>query len=146
MPRVLTLDPGNSEREAGLAGKRRTLHLVSLLASFDGRIDRTRFWTGLAVLVVFGFVLGGTANVLDWLLDLRIRHAGRLGLLTLVAVAAVAYGYFALQTKRWHDRDKSGWWNLLVAVPLIGAVWVVVEAGLLAGTPGPNQYGPDPLG
>ena len=26
------------------------------------------------------------------------------------------------------------------------AIWAFVELGCLRGTPGPNQYGPDPLG
>lgn len=116
-----------------------------MLTSFEGRLDRAGFWTGLVLLAVFAAALGGTANVLDWLLGLEIPGAGRLGYLTLAAVALAAYGFFALQTKRWHDRDKSGWWNLLVAVPVIGPVWILVEAGMLAGTPGPNQFGPDPF-
>jgi uncharacterized membrane protein YhaH (DUF805 family) len=118
---------------------------VRALTSFEGRLSRGRFWTGILVLAVFAVAVGGTANVLDWVLDLRLPRAGRLGLLTLLAATAVAYGFFALQTKRWHDRDKSGWWNLLVLVPAIGPVWIVVEAGMLQGTPGPNQFGPDPL-
>ena len=55
--------------------------------------------------------------------------------------------YFALAVyaKRWHDRDKSGWWTLIVLVPFIGAIWLLVECGILEGTRGPNRFGPDPL-
>ena len=129
-----------------IRGRRRApRNLLRLLTSFEGRLDRAGFWTGLVLLAVVGLAVGGTANVLDWLLGFEIRGAGRLGYVTLAAVALVAYCFFALQTKRWHDRDKSGWWNLLVAVPVIGPVWILVEAGMLAGTPGANQFGPDPL-
>jgi uncharacterized membrane protein YhaH (DUF805 family) len=38
--------------------------------------------------------------------------------------------------KRWHDRDKSGWWMPILFVPIIGAIWL-----FLAGTPGPNRFG-----
>ena len=31
-------------------------------------------------------------------------------------------------------------------VPFIGAIWLIVELGILEGTRGANQYGPDPLG
>lgn len=51
----------------------------------------------------------------------------------------------ALSIKRWHDRDKSGWWVLIAFVPLVGPIWALVETGFLEGTKGPNQYGPDPL-
>ena len=50
----------------------------------------------------------------------------------------------AVQIKRWHDRDKSGWWVLINLIPLIGAIWAFVETGCLRGTVGPNAYGPDP--
>jgi uncharacterized membrane protein YhaH (DUF805 family) len=49
----------------------------------------------------------------------------------------------AVSVKRWHDRDKSGWWVLINLVPLIGMVWTLIENGLLPGTPGPNPYGED---
>ena len=52
----------------------------------------------------------------------------------------------AVAIKRYHDRDKSGWWILILFVPIIGLIWYVVELGFLRGTPGPNRYGPDPLG
>jgi uncharacterized membrane protein YhaH (DUF805 family) len=47
--------------------------------------------------------------------------------------------------KRYHDRNKSGWWILIVFVPVIGGLWYFIECGFLRGTPGPNTYGPDPL-
>ncbi|WP_052742013.1 DUF805 domain-containing protein [Kiloniella litopenaei] len=60
-------------------------------------------------------------------------------------------GIFALGTlipsilihvKRWHDRDKSGWWTLIIFVPIIGAFWVFIECSFLSGTAGPNRFGP----
>jgi uncharacterized membrane protein YhaH (DUF805 family) len=44
--------------------------------------------------------------------------------------------------KRFHDRDKSGWWVLIGLVPIIGAIWLLIELGFLKGTPGPNRFGP----
>ena len=46
--------------------------------------------------------------------------------------------------KRFHDRDKSGWWMLIVLIPIVGAIWLLVELGFLPGTPGPNRFGPPP--
>lgn len=50
-----------------------------------------------------------------------------------------------LAVKRFHDRDKSGWWILIQLIPLVGAIWYIVETGFLPGTPGTNRFGPDPL-
>jgi uncharacterized membrane protein YhaH (DUF805 family) len=47
----------------------------------------------------------------------------------------------AVQIKRWHDRDKSGWWFLMNFLPIIGWLWVLIECGFLRGTPGPNRFG-----
>jgi uncharacterized membrane protein YhaH (DUF805 family) len=34
---------------------------------------------------------------------------------------------------------------LIGFVPLIGALWALIETGFLEGTSGDNEYGPDPL-
>ena len=52
----------------------------------------------------------------------------------------------ALQIKRWHDRDKSWVWIFISFIPLVGAIWVLVECGFMDGTPGPNKFGPSPKG
>ena len=60
-------------------------------------------------------------------------------------VVLVGWISFAISAKRWHDRDKSGWYNLLVLVPFAGPIWFLTECGFLRGTVGPNRFGPDPL-
>jgi uncharacterized membrane protein YhaH (DUF805 family) len=51
----------------------------------------------------------------------------------------------AIMVKRWHDRDKRGWWALVVFVPVIGWIWALIENGLLRGTAGANRFGAEPL-
>lgn len=62
----------------------------------------------------------------------------------LIVIASIWPG-LAVSIKRWHDRGKSGWWILIALVPLIGGLWALIETGFLPGTPGTNEYGPDPL-
>jgi uncharacterized membrane protein YhaH (DUF805 family) len=50
-----------------------------------------------------------------------------------------------LHIKRCHDRGKSAWWCLLLIIPIVGLIWAIVDLGILAGTQGANEYGPDPL-
>ena len=110
-----------------------------LLTSFDGRINRAKFWAGVGVLIAISIVL----NFIDMLLGLQLAEGvGILG--TLFAIASI-YFALAIYTKRWHDRDKSGWWSLILLVPAIGFIWLIVECGILEGTRGPNRFGPDPL-
>ncbi|MDJ0792227.1 MAG: DUF805 domain-containing protein [Acidimicrobiia bacterium] len=107
-----------------------------LLFRFDGRINRAKWWIGLLVVyvvvaLVYALAFAFDSGVIYWI-------AVTMGFLVL-------WPYLALQIKRWHDRDKSGWWVLIGLIPLIGNLWVLIECGFLAGTPGPNVYGPDPL-
>jgi uncharacterized membrane protein YhaH (DUF805 family) len=47
----------------------------------------------------------------------------------------------ALTVRRLHDTDHSGWWQLIVIVPFVGAIVLFIFT-LLRGTPGPNRYQP----
>lgn len=49
----------------------------------------------------------------------------------------------AVQVRRFHDQDKSGWFVLLNLIPYIGGLIVLVFM-FLEGTRGPNRFGPDP--
>lgn len=112
-----------------------------LLTSFEGRINRAKFWAGVGVLFVAGLI----ANVLDFILGLQIGGTDGIGVLGLLFTLAAIYLALALYAKRWHDRNKSGWWSLIVLVPVLGPIWIIVELGILEGTRGANSYGPDPL-
>ena len=68
----------------------------------------------------------------------------REGALLFFAICPAVWIQMALQVKRWHDRDKSGWWVLIGVIPIVGRLYALVETGLLRGTEGPNRYGPDP--
>ena len=109
-----------------------------LFTSFDGRISRQPFWIGTIVLWVVSLI----ANFIIGL----IFGSGALGnILAFLVGLALLYPSLAVAAKRWHDRDKSGWWSLILLIPFIGWIWYLVECGCLPGTPGPNRFGPDPL-
>ena len=113
-----------------------------LLTSFEGRINRARLWAGVGVL----FAIGLVANLLDAMLGTRLAGPDSMGVVSLLTTLASIYPALAVYAKRWHDRDKSGWWSLIILVPIIGPIWMLVELGILQGTRGANRYGPDPLG
>ncbi|WP_347709221.1 DUF805 domain-containing protein [Stakelama marina] len=45
--------------------------------------------------------------------------------------------------RRLHDIDRSGWWLLLIFVPVLGWILLLIFM-LLDGTQGTNRFGPDP--
>jgi len=104
-----------------------------LYFSSPGRLDRKRFW--LASLPLIG------AQILG---EILIRSEVELALGALVYLA-ILIPSFVITIKRLHDRDRSGWFTLITAIPLLGAIWLLIETGFLPGTPGPNRFGPNPL-
>lgn len=105
----------------------------SFLFSFEGRISRKRYLLNF-VLPVVG--LSVIALVIDGVLSTPLM---------VVLNLALIWPGLATAVKRWHDRGKSGWMILINLLPLIGAIWSLVETWCLPGTPGPNRFGPDPL-
>ncbi|MEX0344316.1 MAG: DUF805 domain-containing protein [Rhizobiaceae bacterium] len=105
-----------------------------LFTSYEGRINRAQFWAGVGVMIAISIVV----NIIDVMV-------GTEGILGLIVGLAMLYFALAVYAKRWHDRDKSGWWSLIMLVPVIGFVWFLVECGILPGTQGANRFGPDPL-
>jgi FAD/FMN-containing dehydrogenase/SAM-dependent methyltransferase len=50
----------------------------------------------------------------------------------------------AVAIKRYHDRGRSGWWMLLLAIPLLGPAWTLWNLGFRKGDPVENRYGAMP--
>lgn len=65
-----------------------------------------------------------------------------LGLLSGLWSLIILIPSILIYIKRFHDRDKTGWWVLIGLIPIIGAPWLLIELGFLKGTDGPNRYGP----
>jgi uncharacterized membrane protein YhaH (DUF805 family) len=103
---------------------------------FEGRARRAEYWW----FVLFNIVISAAIGIVDTVLHLRVNDAGLLGSLYSLAVLIPS---IAVAIRRLHDTNRSGWWLFLVFVPLIGGIVVIVWLAT-EGTPGPNQYGPDP--
>ncbi len=121
------------------------LTLKQILFSFEGRIGRKTFWlASLACALVTWAITAGLIAMLLTALDTSTDPtAGIITYMTLTFLLCIPTGWIglALQAKRWHDRNKSAWWILIMFVPLIGPFWVLIEAGFLAGSPATNDYG-----
>ena len=92
---------------------------------FNGRASRSEYWW----FALLGFGLS-FIPVIGWILRLVILLPS-----------------LAVQVRRLHDMDRSAWWLLLLVPPItIIGVIVLLIMSIFPGTPGPNRYGPDPLG
>jgi uncharacterized membrane protein YhaH (DUF805 family) len=61
-------------------------------------------------------------------------------LVVVVASFAIAINGIFLKIARLHDRNYSGWWLLLLLIPLVGAIIMFVWS-LMEGTLGANRFG-----
>jgi uncharacterized membrane protein YhaH (DUF805 family) len=129
------------------------MDFMHLFLSFEGRTRRLHFWLGLIILsivnsLVFSFTLGGAisgAAMRGNPFAIADAFSG-VGLVGGLLVLALIWPSLAVQVKRWHDRDKTGWMVLINFIPIVGFFWTFIECGFLDGTPGPNRYGPSPKG
>lgn len=116
-----------------------------LLFSLNGRANRLDFWVGTLVGVGVYVSLVIVTAILRAMPDdggaLTNLGTAIFSFVSLILVILLVWIGAAVGVKRFHDRDKAGWWVLLGLIPLVGAVWFLVELGLLPGSPGANRYG-----
>jgi uncharacterized membrane protein YhaH (DUF805 family) len=101
--------------------------IVGLLSSYQGRINRSKYWLAVLVYIAISIVIAGIGFIMlgNGILDLAEESADEgivVGLLSkgigFILLALVVYipmivsGIF-VGIKRLHDRDKTGWWLLL---------------------------------
>ncbi|MBA3879340.1 MAG: DUF805 domain-containing protein [Sphingobium sp.] len=116
-------------------------------ADFQGRSRRLEYWM---------FTLGGTILALLLVVpffvftDFGGNRGGDPGAGSIILLAVLSAFYIsiiipslAVQVRRFHDQDKSGWFILLGFIPYIGGLILLVFM-CLEGTHGPNRFGPDP--
>ena len=111
----------------------------AVIISFSGRINRTVFWIGqlfwIALLMGPLFVISRIVRDGDQI------QSGVSGVIMLVFLALYEIAGLSLYVRRWHDRNKSGWWQLVGLIPIIGPFWLLGECGLQAGTRAENNFG-----
>ena len=100
---------------------------------FDGRAGRPAFWWWFlfAVLVAIG------ANIIDAII-------GTFGVVNGLAALALLLPNLSVSIRRLHDTDHSGWWVLIILLPIIGFI-VLLIFYLRDSDPGENKYGPPPV-
>ena len=76
-------------------------------ADFTGRATRSEFWWW----VLFALLAAAALSVIS-------------DKLSAVFSIATLVPYIAVTARRLHDTDRSGWWQLLGLIPLIG--WIIL--------------------
>lgn len=96
-------------------------------AEFSGRASRQQYWMFFLFYLIIYIIL----SVIDSAL-------GTFVLSTIYAIAAFIPS-ISIAARRLHDTGKSGWWQLIVLIPvlgLIGIIFLLAQAGQAD-----NEYG-----
>lgn len=104
--------------------------LTQKYIDFTGRARRSEYWW----FALFSFIVQVVVSAID-------RGMGSQILGGLVSLALLAPS-LAVAVRRLHDTGRSGWWLLLVLLPIIG--WIVLLVFYVQDSQGPNAYGPSP--
>ena len=110
-------------------------------ADFKGRSRRKEYWS-FVLLQMIVYLLAAIPASIDGFEPDGIGITITVWLMVIVMLV-FAVPALAVQVRRLHDRDASGWWILVTFLPYLGFGWLLVYM-LWPGTVGPNRFGPDP--
>jgi uncharacterized membrane protein YhaH (DUF805 family) len=104
---------------------------IQQFANFEGRNTRTQYWMFILFYVIFYIVCAVVDNILG-----KPIISGLYSLVLLVPSIAAA-------TRRLHDTGRSGWWQLIGLIPILGAIVLIVFLAQDSAA-GDNEYGANP--
>jgi uncharacterized membrane protein YhaH (DUF805 family) len=99
---------------------------LSKYADFSGRASRPEFWWFALGVWIINLVLHVVLPVIAW-----------------IFVLAVLIPSLAVGSRRLHDIDRSGWWQVISLIPLVGLIVLIVFFAQ-RGTAGANRFGAPP--
>ena len=101
-------------------------------ADFTGRTTRQQFWMYVLVYIGIAIVVGIVGAII------KMPFLGNILSLALLVPS------WAIGARRLHDIGKSGWWQLIGVIPILGAIILIVWMAT-KGDKEANQYGPAPV-
>ena len=99
--------------------------LTNKYADFNGRARRKEYWMWTlyyTIVLLFAMVLD---NVLGLNFELFGQDLGYGWLYVTVAITHLIPG-LGIVIRRLHDVGKSGWFYLIILIPLIGFIWILI--------------------
>lgn len=110
-------------------------------ANFEGRARRKEYWGFILFYVLIYNGLQITAFILSALSDATAILALIIYAISWIATLAVLVPSIAVAVRRLHDTGRSGWFYLIVLIPLVNLwlLWIFCQDSVED-----NQYGPNP--
>ncbi|MFD1602050.1 DUF805 domain-containing protein [Flavobacterium artemisiae] len=108
-------------------------------ANFSGRARRSEYWFYTLATLIISVILA----IFDTFIGSSVGMLVETGILRGIYSLLVFLPGLAVLVRRLHDVGKSGWFFLVVLIPIGGAIWLLVVL-CTEGDKGTNAYGPDP--
>jgi len=112
------------------------IKVIKQYADFSGRARRKEYWMFALISTIISVILTALDLVLGTL------SVTGFGVLSGIYGLAILIPFLAVAIRRLHDTSHSGWWILIVIVPIIGLVYIYYL--VKDGDPGKNEYGDNP--
>lgn len=109
-------------------------------AQFNGRSRRSEYWwfyLALFILMIFSEIISESSGSGSFV-------GGIISIVSGLAIIGSIIPLLAVQVRRLHDINKSGWNVLWGLLPIVGPILLIVWL-CRRGTDGDNRFGPDPL-
>lgn len=107
-------------------------------ARFDGRARRSEFW----FFILFTAIVSAVGGALDAIFGIRSDTYGGTGPIQGLFQLILLVPTLAAGARRLHDTGRSGWWQLLGLIPVVG--WIILVVLFAQDGQPANQYGPNP--
>jgi uncharacterized membrane protein YhaH (DUF805 family) len=116
---------------------------MDFLVSPNGRFSRWQYWFVLLTMPYLqtGFLVF-VVSLYDRTDPPSLATLVFTGLVMFTAILFAAWSCICATMKRYHDMGMSGWWWLVVFIPVVGPIWQVIECGFVSGEDVDNAYGP----
>jgi uncharacterized membrane protein YhaH (DUF805 family) len=113
--------------------------------TFSGRARRAEYWYWSLAIFLCSFLLHfiGESAIFPKTSEVGGNKEST-DMLATVVYLIIILPSVACASRRLHDINKSGWWQLIGIIPLIGPGFMIFW-GMKKGDIGPNRFGPDPL-
>lgn len=108
------------------------LDVIKNYVGFSGRATRTEYW----MFVLVNFIVSLIAMLIDYVL-------GSWRIIYYLYTLAIFLPSLAVLVRRLHDIGRTGWWMLIVLVPLLGWIVLIIYA-CTDSQDRENAYGPNP--
>ncbi len=110
------------------------LKVIKKYTVFSGRASREEYWYFMLINILISIAVG----FIDGFMGMGYQSG--VGILGGLYSLFVFLPSLAVSVRRLHDISRSGWWALIVLVPMLG--WIILLVMMAFPSKPDNEYGP----